>query len=85
MDLVRKAKATKILKNPFLHDGFLNLNLGSIFVKFWHSINVKDYMYSVLVGRYMIFQYFLVKSDLCPFRSFRLHSSEKDAEYQNNH
>ena len=39
----------------------------------------------MLVGRHTIFQYFLVKSDLCSLRPFRLHSSEKDAEYQNNH
>ena len=37
--------------------------------------------YSVLVGRHAIFQYFLVKSDLCSLRPFRLHSSEKYVEY----
>ena len=60
---------------------FLNLGFCSIFFKFWHNVSfVKDY--SVLVGRHTIFQYFLVKGSLRPFR---LHSSEKDAEYQNNH
>ena len=39
----------------------------------------------MLVGRNTISQYFLVKSDLCSLRPFWLHSSEKDAEYQNNH
>ena len=94
MNLARKAKAAKILKPLFLHDGFstnlvhktefLNLGFCSIFFKFWHSVSfVKDY--SGLVGRHTIFQYFLVKSDLCSLHPFRLHSFEKDAEYQNNH
>ena len=64
----------------------LNLGFCSIFFKFWHSDSVsfvKDY--SVLVVRDTIFKYFLVKSDLCSLRPFRLHSSEKDAEYENNH
>ena len=39
----------------------------------------------MLVGRRTIFQFFLVKSDVCSLRPFRLHSSKKDAEYQNNH
>ena len=87
------SKSRRNLKKPFPHDGFstnlvqktefLNLGFCSIFFKFWHSVSfVKDY--SVLVGRHTIFQYFLVKSDLCSLRPFRLHSSEKDAEYQNN-
>ena len=65
----------------FLHDGFstnlvdktefLNFGFCSIFFPHFDSVSfVKD---------------FLVKSDLCPLRPFRLHSSEKDAEYQNNH
>ena len=80
-----------MFKNPFLHDGFstnldhktefINLSFCSIFFKFWHS--VKDY--SVLVGRHTIFQYFLVKSDLCSLRPFSLRRSEKEAEYQNSH
>ena len=89
-----KSKSRKNFKNPFLHDGFstnlvhktefLNLGFCSIFFKFWHSVSlVKNY--SVLVGRRTIFQYFVVKSELCSLRPFKLHSSEKDAEYQNNH
>ena len=63
---------------------FLNFGFCSIFLKFWHNVSfVKDY--SVLVGRHTISQYFLVNSDLCSLRLFRLHSSEKDAGYQNNH
>ena len=37
-----------------------------------------------MVGRRTIFQYFLVKSDLCSLRRFSLRRSKKDAEYQNN-
>ena len=86
MNLVKKSKSTQNLKNPFLHDGFsmnlvnktefLNLRFCSIFFKFLHSVSfIKDY--SALVGRH--------KSDLWSLRPFRLQSSEKDAEYQNNH
>ena len=42
-------------------------------------------MLSFLNLGFCFFQYFLVKSDLCSLRPFKLHSSEKDAEYQNNH
>ena len=49
---------------------FLNLGFCSIF--FQYSPNT-------------IFQYFFFKIDLYSLRPFRLHSSEKDAEYQNNH
>ena len=53
-------------------------------------VNLLDFLQilTVLVlslFRHTIFQYFLVKSDLCSLRPFRLHSSEKDAEYQSNH
>ena len=57
---------------------FLNLGFCSIFFKFWHSVSfVKDY-------RHTIYQYFLVKSDLCSLRPFRLHSFEKDDQNNGN-
>ena len=84
----------KNLKPPFFHDGFstnlvhktefLNLGFCAIFFTFWHNVGfVKDY--SVFVGYHTIFQYFFVYSHLCSLRLFRIHSSEKDAEYQNIH
>ena len=86
MNLVRKAR---ILKNfspqwifhKFGAQDFLNLGFCSIFFKFWHSVIsfVKDY--SVFAGHHTILS---ILDDLCSFRPFRLHSSEKDAEYQNN-
>ena len=70
MNLMRKVKAAKIKKNLFP---------TMEFKKIWCT------MLSFLNLGFCFFQYFLVKSDLCSLRPFKLHSSEKDAEYQNNH
>ena len=72
-----KSKRRKNFKNPFLHDGFSTnlvhktefLNLG------FCSIFFKFLRF------FNTFSWFMFASSII----FRLHSSEKDAEYQNNH
>ena len=93
-DFDEESKSRKNFKNAFLHHGFstnlvhkpefLSFRFCLTSLKFLHSVRpVKDY--SVLLGRHTIFEYFLVKSDLCSLRPFKLDSFENDAEYQNNH
>ena len=65
-----------------------DLRFFSIFLKFWHSVSfVKDFVILCWSVAHTIFQYFLVKNDLCScmYRRFSLRRSEMDVEYQNNH
>ena len=67
MNLVRKAQDAKIKKNLFSTMDFPQIWCTRLSFKFWVFL---DFLQILTCDRHTIFQYILVKSDLCSLRPF---------------